>query len=69
MKVWHKRKELPKYRERAIVYVFDDGVDVEDYCLAFFYAGNLKKWAYWEDVQKAIKFYEEFKKYDLGRTL
>ena len=63
MKVWHKRKELPT-KKKTIVYVFDDGVDVEDYCSAFFYAGNLKKWAYWEDVQKAIKFYEELKQDD-----
>jgi len=64
MKVWHKRKELPKYVERTIVYVFDDGIDVEDYSLAFFYAGNLKKWAYWVDVQKAVEFYEELKQDD-----
>ena len=25
---------------------------------------NLKKWAYWEDVQQAIKFYEELKQDD-----
>lgn len=61
MKVWHKRKELPKYAERTIVYVFDDGIDVEGYCLDFFYADNLKKWAYWKDVQEAIKSYEELK--------
>ena len=36
MKVWHKRKELPNTKEKTIVYVFDDGIDVEDYCLAFF---------------------------------
>lgn len=59
MKVWHKRKELPKYKRRKILYVFDDVIDVEDYYLHFFSSKNLKKWAYWKDVQNAIRFYEE----------
>lgn len=56
--IWHNKIEFPDTEEGLFVYVFDDGVDVEEYEEDFFFASNLIKWAYWEDVLKAISFYE-----------
>ena len=57
--IWHNKIEIPDVEEGLFVYVFDDGVDVEEYEEDFFFAENLIKWAYWEDILKAIKFYEQ----------
>lgn len=57
--IWHNKIEIPDVEDGLFVYVFDDGVDVEEYDEDFFFAENLIKWAYWEDVLKAIEFYEK----------
>lgn len=56
--IWHNKIEFPDTEEGLFVYVFDDGVDVEEFEEDFFFASNLIKWAYWEDVLKAIDFFE-----------
>lgn len=59
--IWHNKIELPDTEEGLFVYIFDDGVDVEEFEEDFFFASNLIKWAYWEDVLKAIDFFENRK--------
>ena len=56
MKVWHKRKELPNTKEKTIVYVFDDGIDVEDYCLSFFTQVTLKNGHIGKMCKKLLNF-------------
>lgn len=60
--IWHDKIEIPDYEEGLFVYVFDDGIDVEEYEEEFFFAENLKRWAYWGDIEKAIKENEDLKK-------
>lgn len=46
--IWHNKIEYPDTEEGLFVYVFDDGVDVEEFESDFFFASNLIKWAYWK---------------------
>lgn len=63
--IWHDKIEIPDIENGLFVYVFDDGIDVEEYEEEFFFAENLIKWAYWADIEKAIKEVEELKKQNL----
>lgn len=53
MTVWHKRGELPHgfiEENKLFVYVFDDGVDVTEYCEQYHKCSNLKKWCVFNEL-------------------
>lgn len=53
MNIWHKRNEFPHGfidENKLFVYVFDDGVDVTEYCEQYHKAYNLKKWCVFNEL-------------------
>lgn len=60
--IWYNKKLRPTKKTGFFVYDFGYEKAVEEYSEFFFNSENLKRWAYWEDIEKAIKENEELKK-------
>lgn len=58
MNIWHKRNEFPHGfidENKLFVYVFDDGVDVTEYCEQYHKCSNLKKWCVFNELVSSEK--------------
>lgn len=59
--IWYNKKLKPTKKTGFFVYDFGYEKAVEKYSEFFFSSKNLKRWAYWKDMEEAAKSYSENK--------